>query len=197
MVHVFGVDIGDHGAGRVELGKSAVAFVTLDHHPVALACLVVRPIGMDDPAIDDGRVDICAIQQRRDHRGRRRLAMCARNADRVLQPRDLGQHVSPAHDRNTCGARRIDLWIARLDRGGDDYRAGPLHILGGVPDEDLRAPLAQALDIVGLAYVRALHLIAHRDHDIGDARHADAANADNMRGTKIKRSGRSHAGSSK
>ena len=58
-------------------------------------------------------------------------------------------------------------------------------------------PLVQALDIVGLAYVRALHLIAHRDHDIGDARHADAANADNMRGTKIKRSGRSHAGSSK
>ena len=189
MVHMFRIDIGHHRAGRVQLGKGAVAFIAFDHHPVALARLVVGAIGMDDPAIDDRRVDIRAIQQRRDHAGRRRLAMRARDADRIFQARDLGQHVGPADDRNASGPRGIDFRIAGLDRRRDDDRASPFNILGGVADEDFRAPLAQALDIVGLANVGALHLIAHRDHDIRDAGHANAANAHNMGRAEVERGG--------
>ena len=189
MVHVLGVDIGDDGAGRMQLGKGAVALVALDDHPVAFARLVVRAIGMDDPAIDDGRVNPRPVQQAGDQRGRRRLAMRARDADGVFQPRDLGEHVGAPHDGNARGAGSAHFRIVALDRGRDDHSSGACHVLWLVADEHLHAACAQALDIGTVGDVRALHLVAHRQHDIRNAGHADAANADNMRGAYRERGG--------
>ena len=193
MVHMFRVDIRDHGAGRVQLGEGSIAFVAFDHHPVALARLVVRAIGMDDAAIDDGRVDVRTIQQRRDHAGRRCLAMRSGDTDRVFQARDLGQHIGTAHNRNAGSAGGVHFGISGFDRRGDDDGPGTLHIFGLVANEDLCAALSQTLDIVGFTNIRTLNLIAHRDHHIRNAGHANAADANNMRRAKVKRSGRGHA----
>jgi hypothetical protein len=54
------------------------------------------------------------------------------------------------------------------------------------------AQLAQPLDVVIVGDVRALDGIAQIDQDLGDARHADAADADEMNGADGK-GHRSHA----
>ena len=52
-------------------------------------------------------------------------------------------------------------------------------------DGDLDAQFAQALDVGALRRVRSLDLVTEIVHDLGDAAHADAANADEMKGTNL------------
>src|SRR5690606_33429497 len=47
--------------------------------------------------------------------------------------------------------------------------------------------LLEALDVVVVRRIRALHRVAEIVHDLGDARHADAADTDEMNGTKLRR----------
>ena len=49
-----------------------------------------------------------------------------------------------------------------------------------MPDEDLDALVAQALDIGALGLVRALDLVAERVQHFRDAAHADPADADEV-----------------
>ena len=56
-----------------------------------------------------------------------------------------------------------------------------------VADEHGRAALAQALDVGVVASVRALHRVAEIDQHLGDAGHADAADADEMDGAELAR----------
>ena len=64
--------------------------------------------------------------------------------------------------RGTTGmrlrARRADLRVVGLHRGGHHHRVGALHLRGVVPAEHLRAQLAQALGGRVLGQVRAAHL---------------------------------------
>src|SRR5690606_6746311 len=55
-----------------------------------------------------------------------------------------------------------------------------LDIFGGVTDRHLDPALAQPLDDIGFGDVAALHLIAEVVHHLGDPRHADAADADEV-----------------
>ena len=52
-------------------------------------------------------------------------------------------------------------------------------------DRDRDAALAQALDDIAVGDVRALHLVAEDVHHLGDAGHADAADADEMDGADV------------
>src|SRR5689334_11262314 len=63
-----------------------------------------------------------------------------------------------------------------------------------VADMHLDAHGAQAPDIGAFGGVAALNLVAQIVHDLGDAAHADAANADEMNGADIQRDagGNSH-----
>ena len=70
--------------------------------------------------------------------------------------------------------------IAALDRGRADHDRGVAEIVGAMADRHRDAGLAQPLDDVVLGDVRALHLVAELVHHLGDARHADAADADEM-----------------
>ena len=115
--------------------------------------------------------------------------MGAGNANRVFEARDLGQHVGPAHHGNARCPRRQHFRIVLPDRRGNDHRARALHVLAAMADEDIGPLLPQALHIGAVGYVRALDLVAHGQHHIGNARHADAANADDMCGAEIERRG--------
>ena len=55
------------------------------------------------------------------------------------------------------------------------------------PIVDGDAALAQPRHVVVVGQVRALHLVAERRHDFGDAAHADAADADEMDGADVAR----------
>ena len=64
MVKVLGVDIGDDHHIRRKLHEGAIGLIRLDDHPVALAEPRIGAIGIDDAAIDDGRVEVACVQQR-------------------------------------------------------------------------------------------------------------------------------------
>src|ERR1700685_2217168 len=56
-----------------------------------------------------------------------------------------------------------------------------------MPDRDLHALVAQPLDVGALGLVGALHRIAEVHHHLGDAAHADAADADEMHRPNVRR----------
>ena len=64
---------------------------------------------------------------------------------------------------------------------------GVFQIVGVVADGDGDAHGAQALDIGAVGDVRTLNLVAQIVHDLGDAAHADAADADEMNGADVER----------
>ena len=113
--------------------------------------------------------------------------MRAGDGDALLEPHQFGQHLGAANDGNAPRARRDEFGIVALDRGRDDDDRGRAEIGRVVADEDGRALLAQALDVGVVARVRALDLMAEVEQHLGDARHADAADADEMDGADLAR----------
>jgi hypothetical protein len=57
VVEMLGIDIGDDGDVGRQFQEGAVGFVGLDHHPLALAHAGIGAVGIDDAAIDDGRIE--------------------------------------------------------------------------------------------------------------------------------------------
>ena len=106
--------------------------------------------------------------------------MGAGYGDRILEPHQLGQHFRPADDRNAPLVGGFDLWVPALDRGRDDDHCGIAQIFGLVADHHLDALLAQPLDDIAFGDIGALHLIAEDVHHLGDAGHANAADADEV-----------------
>ena len=182
---MLGIDVGDDGIGAVEPQEAAVALVGLHHHPVGRAEPCVGAVAVDDAAVDDGRVHAAGIEDRGDHRGGRRLAVRARHRDGGFQAHQLGQHLGAADDGDAAFQRQLHLRIAALDRGGGDHHGRIAQIFRLVADRDGNAALAQALDHIAFGHVRALHLVAEVVHHLGDARHADPADADEMDGPDI------------
>ena len=180
MIEMLGIDIGDHRDRAVKPQEAAVAFVCLDDHPLTVAEAGVGTILVDDAAVDHSRVDTAGIEHRRDHRGRRRLPVGASDRNRRFQPHQLGQHFGPAYQRNPAGQRRFDFRIAALDGGRRDHHRCALNILRTMADFHVNALRAQTFDDIALGNIAALHLITEIVHNLGDAGHADAADADEM-----------------
>src|SRR3546814_6903930 len=80
MVEMFGIDIGDDRYGAVQAQETAVAFIGFHHHPVAGAKPGVGAVAVDDPAIDDGRINVARIKQGRDN---------GRSEDHTTDPQSL------------------------------------------------------------------------------------------------------------
>ena len=86
--------------------------------------------------------------------------------------------------RRTTGsrlfARVFEFGIVALDRRRNDDDFGVADIFGVMTDMDDRAFLAQAQHIGVFGGVGALHGVAEIEQHLGDAGHADAADADEM-----------------
>ena len=194
MFEMLGIDVGDDRDGPVEPKEAAVAFVGLDHPPVALAEPRVRAVAVDDPAVDHRRVEPAGIEQRGDHRGRRGLAVGAGDRDRLLHAHQLGEHFGAADPRQAALGGGCDFRIIVLDRGRADDHRGIAEIVGVMADRDRDSLLAQFLDDIAVGDIAALHRIAELVHDLGDARHADPADADEMDGADVGAQCLHHAG---
>ena len=184
---MLGVDIGDDGDVGRQLQERAVGFVGLHHHPVAGAQPRIGAVGVDDAAIDHGRVEAAGIEQRGDQRGGRGLAVGAGDGDAAFQPHQLGQHLGAPHHRQALGARGHQFRIVLLDGGGDHQHVGAVDVLGLVADGDLDALVAQPLDVGAVGHVGAGDGIAEIGQHLGDPAHADAADADEMHRTDVAR----------
>ncbi len=180
MVEMLGIDIGDDRDVGGKLQEGAVRLVSLDHHPVALAHTGIGAVGVDDAAIDHGRVETAGVDQRRDERGGRGLAVGAADGDALLEPHQLGEHLGAAHHRQAAGTRGGELGVVALDRGRHHHHFGAAERGHRMADRDLGALVAQALDVGAVGGVGALHRVAQIDQHLGDAAHADAADADEV-----------------
>ena len=187
VVEVLGIDVGDDGDVGGQLEERAVAFVGLDHHPVASAKPRVGPVGVDDAAVDHGRIKPGGVEQRRHQRRRRGLAVRAGHRHALLEPHQLGQHLGAPDDGNAPRPRLDDLGIVALHRGRNDDHRGGAEVGLVMADKDGRALLAQALDVGVVAQVRALNLMTKVEKHLGDARHANAADADEVDGADLVR----------
>jgi hypothetical protein len=186
VVEVFGVDVGDDGDGRRQAVERAVRFVGLDHCPVALAQPRVRAVGVDDAAVDHRRIEPARVQQRRHQRRRRGLAVGAGDRDGALQAHDLGQHLRAVDHRQAAAAGLDQFGVVLLDRGRDDDDAGGAQVLGAVALVDGDAQPFQPLGDLRAAGIRALDGMTEAGEDLGDARHADAADADEMDRARVR-----------
>ena len=188
-LHVLGVDVGDHRRARRQAHEGAVGLVGLDHHPVAFAVAGVGAVGVDDAAVDHGRIELRGIQQRRDQRGRGGLAVGAGDRDRPLQAHQLAEHLGAPDHRHAGAARRLDLGVVALDRRGHDDHAALAEIGRAMADRHGDAEPAQALDVGVLGDVGALHAMAEVVEHLGDPAHADAADPDEVDAARIERQG--------
>jgi len=100
VIEMLEIDVGHHGNGGGQQEEGAVAFVGFRHHEIARSQLGIGAPGIE-PAADHHRgVEATAGEYGGDHRGGGGLAMSARYQDRVLEAHELGQHFSPANDRD-------------------------------------------------------------------------------------------------
>jgi len=104
----------------------------------------------------------------------------AADGDRLPEPHQLGEHLGAPHHRQDPLARRLEFRIALPDRRRDDHHLGVAEVLGAVPHEAGDALVAQPLQIGAVRLVRALDAVAEIVQHLGDAAHADPANADEM-----------------
>ena len=85
-------------------------------------------------------------------------------------------------------ARRDQFGIVALDRGGDDDHRGVADICSASWPMNTVAPCSRRRLTLALSLsVRALNLVAEVEQHLGDARHADAADADEMDGADLAR----------
>lgn len=187
MIEMFGIDIGDDGNIGWQFQKRAVAFIGLDHHEVAGTEPRIGAIGIDDAAIDDGRIEFSGVEQRRDERSRRRLAMRAGDRHALLEAHQFGKHFGTPHDRQAPLAGRHQFGIVALDRGRDHDDLGGTEICRSMADMNLDTLLAKTQDIGIFGLVGTLHPVAEIEKHFGDAGHADAADPDKMNGTEFTR----------
>ena len=147
VIEMLRVDIGDDGDVGRQLQEGAVGLVGLHHHPVAGAEPRIGAVGVDDAAVDHGRIEPAGIDQCGNQRGGRGLAVGAADRDAAFEPHQLGQHLGAAHHRQALGARRHELRVIALDRGRHHHHLGVAERGGNGRWRNLGALVAQPLDV--------------------------------------------------
>ncbi len=182
MVEMLGIDVGDDRDRPVEPQEAAVAFIGFDHHPLGLAQSGVGAIAVDDPAIDHRRVHPPGVEQASDHRRGRGLPVRPSDRDGRLHPHQFGQHFRAPDPGQPPLDRGNDFRIVGLDRGrADDHLRVP-QIVGRMADHHRDSDFSEPFDDIVFRNVRSLDRIAQLVHHLGDPRHADSANANEVDG---------------
>jgi hypothetical protein len=106
---------------------------------------------VEQPADDEGRVELALGQHAGDEAGRGRLAVGAGDRNAVMEAHQLGEHLGAAHHRDARRAGPSHLRVVRVDGGGDHHGIDVLDVPRVVADEDVHAALPQALGRRALA----------------------------------------------
>ena len=180
-LHVLAVDVRDHRDRRRQLQERAIAFVRFDDHVVAAAEPRVAAEGAQPAADHRRRIEAGALEHQRHHRRRRRLAVRAGDRDAVAQPHQLGEHLGARDHRNARGAalRRppgCPAGSPTRRRRRRRRRRAPASCPRPIAHAERRQPIGD----VGRLRVRSADLVAEVREQLGDAAHADAADADEV-----------------
>ena len=103
--------------------------------------------------------------------------MAAGHRDPVLETHQLGQHLGAGDRRDAPLPGLVDLDVVGRDGRRVHDHVGGVDVRGIVPDVDLGPELLEALHRFVASLIGARHPVAQIDQDLGDARHAAAADA--------------------
>src|SRR5690606_25138646 len=92
-----------------------------------------------------------------------------------------------AYHRQAQRSRSDDFGIVGANGGRNHHHRRVLHMRGFMADENFDAAAFEALRVIAFLRVGALHFVAEIVQYLGDAAHADAADADEMNSADIKR----------
>ena len=192
MVEVLAIDGGHHGDHRREQQEGAVALVGFDHHVFA-AAEARRGAGVIHAAADDeGGIEPGGAENRGDHRGGGGLAVRAGDGDAVFQAHQFGQHLGARNDRESSAA---PLRRFRDCRGGWRSWPPPRARRERARRDGLRKfarPRLARRSVTGeSAQVGTGDGVAQGQQHLGDAAHADAADAHQMNALEIVETDRS------
>jgi hypothetical protein len=140
----------------------------------------VRAHGVHAPADDYGWVQSSGRQDSGHHRRGGGLAVHARDRDSVLQAHQLGEHLGALNDRDVQLAGLGDLGVVGGDGGTGNDDLGVADIFRGMTFDGERAERSQALRHAGTLQIRAGDSVAEVQQHLGNAAHADAADAYEM-----------------
>ena len=180
-VHVLAVEIGDDGEDGRELEEGAVAFVGFGDQILRGAEPGVGAERIDAAADDDGGVEAAGGEDGSDHGGGGGFAVHAGDGDAVFEAHELGQHLGALNDGNLAGVGFEHFRIDGADGGAGDDDGGSGDVAGVVAFIDGGAQVGQAVGDRAAAQIGAGDLHAQVEQDLGDAAHADAADADEVR----------------
>ena len=179
-VEVVRLDVRDHRQGRREGQERTVVLVGLGHEELAAAEPGAGSPEVEAAADDDGRVEPRLGQEKPGHRGGRRLAVGPGDGDPLAHPHQLAEELGPLDDRDLEAPRLGELGGVFRDGGRRDEEVVPVGVGRVVADRDPGAEAGEAAGRIALGAVAARDMVAEGEEDLGEARHAGAADADEV-----------------
>ena len=153
-------------ARQGQLDMRGVALVGLDDQPLASRPVPAGTCVVDVAADDEARSHPRFRQHQHEHRGRRRLAVRARHAERPGACADRRQHSGPPQDRDPEALRLLPLHVRRRDRRRDGHRVTSLDEGRVVADMDVDACRPYPIERGLFPQIAAGDLVAHLgEHD--------------------------------
>ena len=106
--------------------------------------------------------------------------MRPRDRNGVFQPHQFGEHFGAADQWDAQFKCSFDFGVAALHRRRSHNHRSIAQIFGGMADHHLDPAFTQTFDDIAFGDIRTLYRITQIVHHLGNARHADAANADKV-----------------
>ena len=125
IFHVILVNVEDDGDIRRKMQERIHIFAGLADEHLTLAGSAAAPDGRQLAADHRGKINAGGEEDLCQHGGGRRLAVCARDADRIVIPlRDQTEQLAALHHGNAACLGSRTLGIGLCDRGGIDHQVG-------------------------------------------------------------------------
>jgi len=136
-------DVGDDADFSMQVEKRTVGLVAFGQKPLAFSVSRVA-VGVAAFAADhDRRIEAARLQNRRGHRGRRRLAVGPGDRDRATIRHEVREQCAATNEFEVGLPRRDDFRIVLSDRRAHDDRARRAEIFRGMTDKDRSALLGK------------------------------------------------------
>ncbi len=179
-VHVFPIEIRNHGENRRELEERTIAFIRFCHQILRGAEAGVRAHRINASANNDGRIEAACTENTGYHGRRGGLAVHAGNGDSVLEPHEFGQHFSTLNDGDFARAGFLHFRIVGVHRGaGYDHRCAG-DVTGFMAFIHNGAQLHQPLSDRRAAQIGSGNFHVLIEQNFGDTTHADSADANEV-----------------
>ncbi len=174
------VDVRHHCHLRSQQQERPVAFVRLRHQQRPRAHARVAAEGRESSANHHRRIEPRPIQHQPHHRRRGGLAVRAADRDALSRRHQIRQELPAEQHRNPAPLRLGNLRVRRAHRRRAHDRVNPAHVARRVSLVEHEPQRLEVRRHRRRLHVRAAHLHALPQQDLGERAHAASADADEV-----------------